>query len=93
MADIDVKNIISITRLNQTLLDYIANNIQEEKNKKKISRKEYNPYFEPNISFLCENRLQVKGVQGILAHIGEFKCDFFPFDNDLLSMELKDAYK
>ncbi|XP_065079001.1 vacuolar protein sorting-associated protein 33A [Ochlerotatus camptorhynchus] len=93
MADIDVKNIIFITRPNQTLMDYIANNIHEEEKKKKISRKEYHLYFVPKRSFLCEKRLQVKGVQGSLAHIGEFKCDFFPFDNDLLSMELKDAYK
>lgn len=92
-TDIDVKNIIFITRPNQTLMDYIANNIHEEERKKKISRKEYYLYFVPKRSFLCEKRLQVKGVQGSLAHIGEFKCDFFPFDNDLLSMELKDAYK
>lgn len=58
-----------------------------------VSRKEYYLYFVPKRSFLCEKRLQVKGVQGSLAYIGEFKCDFFPFDNDLLSMELKDAYK
>ncbi|XP_019538536.2 vacuolar protein sorting-associated protein 33A [Aedes albopictus] len=92
-TDIDVKNIIFITRPNQTLMDYIANNIHEEERKKKISKKEYYLYFVPKKSFLCEKRLQVKGVLGSLAHIGEFKCDFFPFDNDLLSMELKDAYK
>ncbi|XP_062561013.1 vacuolar protein sorting-associated protein 33A [Armigeres subalbatus] len=92
-SDIDVKNIIFITRPNQTLMDYIANNIHEEERKKKISRKEYYLYFVPKKSFLCEKRLQVKGVLGSLTHIGEFKCDFFPFDNDLLSMELKDAYK
>ncbi|EDS39484.1 vacuolar protein sorting-associated protein 33A [Culex quinquefasciatus] len=92
-TDIDVKNIIFITRPNQTLMDYIANNIHEEERKKKISRKEYYLYFLPKKSFLCEKRLQVKGVHGSLAHIGEFRCDFFPFDNDLLSMELKDAYR
>ncbi|XP_058823517.1 vacuolar protein sorting-associated protein 33A [Topomyia yanbarensis] len=92
-TDIDVKNIIFITRPNQTLMDYIANNIHEEERKKKISKKEYYLYFLPKKSFLCEKRLQVKGVHGSLAHIGELKCDFFPFDNDLLSMELKDAYR
>lgn len=34
-TDIDVKNIIFITRPNQTLMDYIANNIHEEERKKK----------------------------------------------------------
>ncbi|XP_055541088.1 vacuolar protein sorting-associated protein 33A [Wyeomyia smithii] len=92
-TDIDVKNIIFITRPNQTLMDYIANNIHEEERKKKVSKKEYYLYFLPKKSFLCEKRLQVKGVHGSLAYIGEFKCDFFPFDNDFLSMELKDAFK
>ncbi|XP_055638417.1 vacuolar protein sorting-associated protein 33A isoform X2 [Toxorhynchites rutilus septentrionalis] len=92
-VDIDVKNIIFITRPNQTLMDYIANNIHEEEQNKKISRKEFYLYFLPKRSFLCEKRLQVKGVHGSLAFIGEFKCNFFPFDNDLVSMELKDAYR
>ncbi|XP_050088887.1 vacuolar protein sorting-associated protein 33A [Anopheles aquasalis] len=92
-TEIDVKNIIFITRPNQLLMDYIAANIHAEEKKKKVSRKEYFLYFLPKKSFLCEKRLQVKGVHGSLSVIGEFKCDFFPFDNDLLSMELKDAYK
>uniref|UniRef100_A0A8W7PQX2 VPS33A n=1 Tax=Anopheles coluzzii TaxID=1518534 RepID=A0A8W7PQX2_ANOCL len=92
-TDIDVKNIIFITRPHQTLMDYIANNIHEEERKRKVSRKEYFLHFLPKKSFLCEKRLQIKGVHGSLSYIGEFRCEFFPFDNDLLSMELKDAYK
>lgn len=35
----------------------------------------------------------MKGVLGSLAHVGEFKCDIFPVDRDLLSMELKDCFQ
>lgn len=37
--------------------------------------------------------LQNKGVFGNLTFIEELSCDIFPFDNDLLSMELQNAFK
>lgn len=37
---------------------------------------------------LCEKKLQNRGVFGSFTLIEEFPCNLFPFDNDLVSMEL-----
>lgn len=37
--------------------------------------------------------LQNRGVYGNFALIEEFACDLFPFDSDLMSMELESAFK
>lgn len=100
LPDIDVKHIIFITRPNVRLMDYIADNIHGEdkklnKSSAKLSRprKEFHLFFLPQTSQLCAKHLKVKGVYGSLTNVGEFKCDIFPVDNDLLSMELKDTFR
>lgn len=50
-------------------------------------------YFMPRKSLLCEKHLGSAGVLGSLKHIGEFACDLFPLDKDLLSMEWPQCYK
>lgn len=47
----------------------------------------------PRKSLLCEKHLELKGVLGSLKHIGEFACDLFPLDKDLLSMEWPECFK
>lgn len=47
----------------------------------------------PCKSLLCQKKLQNRGVFGSFTLIEEFKCDLFPFDNDLLSMELNGSFK
>jgi len=47
----------------------------------------------PRKSLLCQKKLQNRGVFGSFTLIEEFKCDLFPFDNDLLSMELNGSFK
>lgn len=94
LPDVDVKNIIFIARPTLQLMDYIADNIHsEEKRRGTRSRKEYHLFFLPKISMLCEKHLKVKGVYGSLANVCEFKCDFFPVDGDILSLELRDTYR
>lgn len=94
LPDVDVRNIIFITRPNLKLMNSIAENIHSlEKRTKNASQKELFLYFLPRISTLCEMQLKNKGVYGSFTHVGEFKCDFFPVDNDLLSMELKDTFR
>jgi len=36
---------------------------------------------------------QRKGVLGNFVLIEEFRCFLFPFENDLMSMEMNDCYK
>lgn len=94
LPPVDVKYIIFITRPNLKQIEYIAENVHSlEKRQKGSIRKELFLYFLPRKSTLCENQLKNKGVYGSFTIVDELKCDFFPVDNDLLSMELKDAYK
>lgn len=55
-------------------------------------RKEFHLFFVPYKSLLCEKRLKNKGVFGNFS-IEEFTCELFPFDNDLMSMEVESAFK
>lgn len=94
LPDIDVKHIIFITRPNLKLMDHISDNIlNEDKKRKQKIRKEFHLYFLPKISMLCQQYLKMKGVFGSFTNVGAFNCEFFPVDNDLLSMELKDSYR
>lgn len=55
-------------------------------------RKDFHLFFVPRKSLLCEKRLKNKGVFGNFT-IEEFTCELFPFDNDLMSMEIPFAFK
>lgn len=92
LPDVDVRNIIFITRPNMKLMNCIAENVHSI-DKRRGTNKELFLYFLPRVSTLCETQLKNKGVYGSFTHVGEFKCDFFPVDNDLLSMELKDSFR
>jgi vacuolar protein sorting-associated protein 33A len=58
-----------------------------------VNKKDFYLFFLPHKSLLCEKHLQVKGVHGSFQQIGEFKCEFFPTDCDVISMELRDAFR
>ncbi|XP_054271006.1 vacuolar protein sorting-associated protein 33A isoform X2 [Macrosteles quadrilineatus] len=87
----DARNVIFITRPLLKLMDLISENIHGEE-KSKV-RKEFHIIFVPRKSLLCEKRLKNKGVFGNLNFIDELPCDIFPFDSDLMSMELPHAFK
>lgn len=93
LPDVDVKNIIFIVRPSVTLMDLIAANIHNEERRRRAVKKDFYLYFLPRKSLLCEKQLQSKGVYGSISYIGELRCEFFPVDGDLISMEIKDAYK
>ncbi|XP_034176223.1 vacuolar protein sorting-associated protein 33A [Osmia lignaria lignaria] len=87
----NIVNIIFITRPQLSLMDLIAENVHGEEGKR--PRKEFHLFFVPRKSLLCQKKLQNRGVFGSFTLIEEFKCDLFPFDNDLLSMELSGSFK
>lgn len=94
LPNIDVRNIIFITRPNLRLMNSIADIVRGlEKKQQPAARKELFLYFLPRRSKLCERQLEIEGVYGSFNQVGEFECDFFPIDNDLLSMEMKDTYR
>ncbi|XP_049767289.1 vacuolar protein sorting-associated protein 33A [Schistocerca serialis cubense] len=88
----DIKNIIFITRPHLHLMDKVADNVYGEEHSGG-DRKEFHLFFVPQKSLLCEKWLKNRGVFGNFTWIEEFPCDLFPFDNDLMSMELESAFK
>lgn len=93
LPNVDVRNFIFITRPNLQIMNAIASNIHSDERKNRVYRKNFYLYFLPKKSLLCENQLKTKGVYGSFQVIGDFKCQLFPFDSDLLSMEQPEAYK
>lgn len=95
LPNIDVRNIIFITRPNLRLMTSIAAMVRglEKGQQKPATRKELFLYFLPRRSKLCERQLEIEGVYGSFNQVDEFECDFFPVDNDLLSMEITDTYR
>uniref|UniRef100_T1I6S3 Uncharacterized protein n=1 Tax=Rhodnius prolixus TaxID=13249 RepID=T1I6S3_RHOPR len=87
----NVKNIIFISRPHLHLMDLIAENIHGEE--RSGIRKECHLFFVPRRSQPCETRLQAKGVFGNFNFIEDLPCDIFPFDSDLLSMEVDLTFK
>jgi hypothetical protein len=88
----DVRNIIFITRPQLHLMDLVANNIHGEERASGL-KKEFHLFFVPRKSLLCEKWLKNRGVFGTFTLIEEFSCDLFPFDSDLMSMELGSAFR
>lgn len=53
---------------------------------------EFHLFFVPRKSELCEKHLTNRGVINNLT-IQEFKCDIFPFDSDVMSLELQNDFR
>uniref|UniRef100_A0A336LM58 CSON010946 protein n=1 Tax=Culicoides sonorensis TaxID=179676 RepID=A0A336LM58_CULSO len=93
LPEVDVKNVIFITRPSLKLMDIIAATIHNEERRKRLMKKDFYLFFLPKKSLLCEKQLQNKGVYGSISFVGELNIEFFPVDKDIISMEIKDAYK
>jgi len=93
LPNVEVRNFIFITKPNLQLMNAIASNIHSDERKNRVYRKNFYLYFLPKKSLLCENQLKSKGVFGSFQVISDFKCQLFPFDNDVVSMEYSNAYK
>ncbi|CAG9808626.1 unnamed protein product [Chironomus riparius] len=93
LPNVDVRNFIFITRPSLQLMNKIATNIHSDEKKNRVYRKNFYLYFLPKRSLLCENQLKTKGVYGNFQIIDDFKCQLFPLERDLLSMEYPDCFK
>lgn len=93
LPETDVKHIIFITRPKLHLMDLVAQNVHNDSKTRGGPKKQYHLFFVPRKSLLCIKRLEHSGMFGSLTAIEEFKCDFFPFDSDLISMELPEVYR
>ncbi|XP_013146836.1 PREDICTED: vacuolar protein sorting-associated protein 33A [Papilio polytes] len=91
LPTISVKHIVFIARPKLALMDLVADYIQSLRTKQN-SPVEFHLFFVPRKSELCEKTLKDRAVFSYLS-IQEFKCDIFPFDNDVMSLELQNDFK
>ncbi|KAL5275501.1 VPS33A family protein [Megaselia abdita] len=84
---LDVKNAIFITRADLNQFEIIADHIMTLKKSKTNASMEFHIIFISRKSTLCERHLKNKGVFGSIQKFHEMKCDLFPLDKDILSME------
>ncbi|KAK0047696.1 vacuolar protein sorting-associated protein 33A isoform X1 [Biomphalaria pfeifferi] len=89
----NVHNIIFIVRPRLCLMETVAQCLLNEEIKGGAVRKEFHLLFVPRKSLLCEKKLKEKGVYGSFVNVDEFNLGLIPFDSDLLSMEMDDAYR
>ncbi|CAB3369201.1 Hypothetical predicted protein [Cloeon dipterum] len=86
------RKIIFLTRALPKMMDSIAEHVHSEEQKN--HRREYQIIFVPRKTTLCETRLKNRGVYGnVKGAIHEWACDFFPLENDVISMEQPLAFK
>lgn len=94
LPETDVAHIIFVSRPKLNLMDLIARNVQDDlKYRAAGTKKQYHLFFVPKKSLLCIERLKHKGVYGSLVLVEELKCDLFPFDSDVISMEISEVFR
>ncbi|XP_030747567.1 vacuolar protein sorting-associated protein 33A [Sitophilus oryzae] len=93
LPETDVDHVIFISRPKLHLMDYIARNVHDDRRSKSNSKKQYHLFFVPKKSLLCVEALKHKGMLGDVILIDEFKCQLFPFDSDVMSMEIAEVFK
>ncbi|XP_039752536.1 vacuolar protein sorting-associated protein 33A [Pararge aegeria] len=91
LPTISVKHIIFIARPKLVLMDLVSDYIQSLRTKQ-TSPVEFHLFFVPRKSELCEIHLKNRGVLSNLS-LQEFKCDIFPFESDVMSLELQNDFR
>ncbi|KAJ8946448.1 hypothetical protein NQ318_014436 [Aromia moschata] len=93
LPETDVQHVIFVSRPKLHLMDYIAQNVHSDIKTRTGSKKQYHLFFVPKKSLLCMERLKHNGVFGSVMLIEEFKCQLFPFDSDVVSMEISEVFR
>ncbi|XP_026314252.1 vacuolar protein sorting-associated protein 33A [Hyposmocoma kahamanoa] len=91
LPTISVKHIVFIARPKLVLMDLVADYIISLRAKQNLPV-EFHLFFVPRKSELCEKHLTNRGIINNLT-IQEFKCDIFPFDSDVMSLELQNDFR
>jgi hypothetical protein len=93
LPETDVAHVIFITRPKLHLMDYVGYNVHADSKTKSGSKKQYHVFFVPKKSLLCMERLKHNGVFGSVSLVEEFRCELFPFDSDVVSMEISEVFR
>lgn len=85
-------HVIFLVRPKLHLMDLVAKNILDDL-KRSSKKKKYHLLFVPQKSSLCTERLKHKGVFGSIVSIEELKWHLFPYDSDVVSMEIPEVFR
>ncbi|CAG8441010.1 3150_t:CDS:10 [Dentiscutata heterogama] len=88
----ELRSLIYICRPQLNYMRYIAEHIQNHQNEylenPQAQKYEYNLFFVPRRTMICQKVLEEAGIT-----IGEYHLDLIPFEDDLLSLELDNTFK
>ena len=87
--DTDAESIIYLTRTDINRVKLIADQIRNHKDLNE--QHDYGVFFVPRKTILCERVLVEQGVRGD-CKLGAFQLDLIPFDDDVLSLEMPNAF-
>lgn len=87
-----VNHIIFISRPKLHLMQWIAENVHDKEYDKK-NPKQFHLFYVQSKTSLCEKKLMNCGMFGSLQHQEDFKCLLFPYDSDLITLELHDCLR
>ncbi|XP_005187247.1 vacuolar protein sorting-associated protein 33A [Musca domestica] len=85
----DYVNIIYLVRPLVSIMDDIAGQVLKNSDKNRV----FHLFFVPRRSCLCEKHLEQKGVYGSFGMVEELSWNFYPIENDVISMENPMAFK
>lgn len=92
-----VNHIIFISRPKLHLMQWISENVhKEEEDAKRTNtnvRKQYHLFLVPNMTSMCKKILKHGRMYGSLSLKEDFRCLLFPYDSDLITLELPDCFR
>lgn len=89
---VDIKNIIYVVRASVENAQQVAAQVKQALRSPAPESHEFSVFFVPRRTIACERALEAAGVYGDLA-LGELAFDLVPYDADLLSLELDEAFR
>ncbi|KAI8318287.1 vacuolar protein sorting-like protein r-vps33a [Martensiomyces pterosporus] len=87
-----IKGVLYFALPHVSKMKTIAEHIRMGSQDKKDTPREYSLQLVPRRTLLCERVLEEEGVLGDIT-IGEYRMDFIPLEDDLMSLELPATFK
>ena len=95
LPPINTDNVVYVMRAELSLIDMVADNLFYDEKERKREKKNHKMHilFMPRGSQICEKKLGDLGVRGNVETISEYQVEMYPFDSDVISMELPLSFK
>ncbi|KAL1923818.1 uncharacterized protein VTP21DRAFT_8798 [Calcarisporiella thermophila] len=89
----DCQSLLYICRAQIKNMKHLASHIHHHTSTSSPSQKyDYHLFFTPRRTLICERVLEEEGVLGEIT-MGEFKLEFIPFEDDVISLEMENSFR